>query len=191
MSHSDTQLGLFLIELGFFSLFLIPTIIATLKGAPWVPTPMSRVKKILELAKIKPGETIYDLGCGDGRFVHIAAKTYKANAIGFELSPLVYLLAKIKQLFLRSPGKVFFKDFRKVNLKNADVIVCYLLPKTLRVFQKKFDRELKNGTRVLSYAFRIGDWQPVMRLEPDRKKNLSPVWVYVVGKQSNKSDDKS
>jgi DNA-directed RNA polymerase beta subunit len=54
---------------------------------------------------IKKGEKVYDIGCGDGRMVYLAAKDYKANAVGLELSPLVYALAKIRQFFWRSKAK--------------------------------------------------------------------------------------
>ncbi len=174
-------IGIFLIELGLFTLFLVPTITAAIKGAPWVPTPMPRARKMLELANIEPGEKVYDLGCGDGRLVYLASKEYKADAVGFELSPLVYLYAKIRQLIFRSKGKIHFKDFRKVDLGDANVILCYLLPQTLKVFQRKFEQELKKGTRIVSYAFKIGDWEPVMKIEPQREKNLSTIWVYRKG----------
>lgn len=172
------DLKIIIIELILFSLFLIPTLIAITKGAPWVPTPMNRVRKMLELAKIKEGEKIYDLGCGDGRFVHLASKKYKAEAVGFELSPLVYLIAKIFQPFWRSKAKIKFKNFHKVDLSDADIIVCYLLPNTLKALQEKFEKELKKGARIISYAFQIKDWKEIKKVEKIPKKRLSTIWVY-------------
>lgn len=159
-------------------LLLIPTIIALVTGAPFVPTPMKRVKKMLALAKIKKGEKVYDIGCGDGRMVYLAAKNYQANAIGLELSPLVYLLAKIRQLFWQSKAKIYFSDFRFQNLSKADVIVCYLLPESLARLQQKLDLELKKGARVVSYAFPIGTWKVKQRIERDPEQNLAPIWMY-------------
>lgn len=180
ISHLDSiqYIGIFLIEFGIFLFIIIPTLVAAIKGAPWVPTPMARAKHMLEVAKIKPGEKVYDLGCGDGRLVYLAAKNYQADAIGFELSPIVYLIAKLRQLLWQSKAKILFKDFRKVNISDANVILCYLLPDTLKVFREKFERELKKGTRIISYAFRIGDWEPIMKLEKVPEKNLGTVWVY-------------
>ena len=167
----------------FFSLslmiiILIPTIIALVSGAPFVPTPMQAVKKMLALADIKKGDKVYDIGCGDGRMVYLAAKDYGANATGFELSPLVYALAKIRQFFWRSKAKITFGDFRFYNLKEADVVVCYLLPETLAKLQTKLDKELKKGAKVISYAFQIGDWKEHHREERNRENNIAPIWVY-------------
>jgi SAM-dependent methyltransferase len=159
-------------------LIIIPTVIAMVTGAPFVPTPMPRVKKMLQLAKIKKGEKVYDIGCGDGRMVYLAAKEYGANAVGFELSPLVFLLAKVRQFFWRSKAKIFFTDFRAQNLGDADVIVCYLMPDSLARLQEKLDKELKKGTRVVSYAFSIGTWKVNHREERDKENNLAPIWVY-------------
>ncbi|MFO0780650.1 MAG: 50S ribosomal protein L11 methyltransferase [Candidatus Gracilibacteria bacterium] len=159
-------------------LITIPTIIAMSTGAPFVPTPMPRVEKMLALAKVKPNEKVYDIGCGDGRMVYVAANQYGANATGFELSPLVYCLAKIRKFFWKSKAKIEFTDFRYKNLGDADVIVCYLLPEALARLQSKLEAELKKGARVVSYAFPIGTWEVTHREERNRGQNLAPIWVY-------------
>jgi len=163
----------------FMLLVLIPTIMALVNGAPFVPTPMEAVEKVLELAKIKTGEKIYDIGCGDGRMVYLAAKKYGAKATGFELSPLVYLMARIRHFFWGSKAKIKFANFKSKDLSDADVIVCYLLPDTLARLQEKLDRELKKGTRVVSYAFPVGTWKPSHREERNPALNIAPIWVYV------------
>lgn len=159
-------------------LITIPTVIAMSTGAPFVPTPMARVKKMISLAKIKPGEKVYDIGCGDGRMVYVAANDYGANAVGMELSPLVYGLARIRKLFWGSKAKIVFTDFRYKNLGDADVIVCYLLPESLARLQAKLEAELKKGARVVSYAFPIGTWKVTHREERNGDLNLAPIWVY-------------
>ena len=60
-------------------------------GAPFVPTPRKTMQKMLDKAQIKPGQIVYDLGCGDGRFIRVAARKYQAKAIGIELNPILYL----------------------------------------------------------------------------------------------------
>ncbi|MEK9132677.1 MAG: class I SAM-dependent methyltransferase [Patescibacteria group bacterium] len=154
-----------IIEILILTAIAVPTVIALFTGAPWVPTPMSRVKKMLELANIKPGDRIYDLGCGDGRIVHLAAKDFKADAIGIELSPLVYAMAKVRAFILGSKSKIIFGDFRGINYSNAKAIVFYLLPKILRNMRPKFERELAPGTCVISYAFEVEGWEPT-HIEP-------------------------
>lgn len=161
-------------------LILIPTIKALVKGAPFVPTPIVRVKKMLEVAEIKPGEKVYDIGCGDGRMVYIAARDHGAKAVGLELSPLVYALARIRKLLWKSKAKILFRDFNFCNLSDADVVVCYLLPDTLAGLQTKLQKELKKGARVISYAFKIGDWKEARKEERDLENNLAPIWIYEI-----------
>lgn len=171
-----------LIEVVIFAVLFIPTIIAFVTGAPWVPTPMERVKRMLELARIKKGERVYDLGCGDGRMVHLAAKNYEADAIGLELSPLVYAWAHIRNFFLRSKSKVLLRDFRSIDYSNANVLVFYLLPEILKIMRPKFEAELKPGTRIVSYAFEVEGWNPVYIEPKNCEKNYCRILVYEMPK---------
>jgi len=159
----------------FLSISFLITIFG---GGPFVPTPFIAVHKVLKAAKIKKNNKVYDLGAGDGRFVHFAAKDYGANAIGFELDPFVYFLSKIRRWFWNWQGKIIYGNFLKHDLSDADIIVCYLLPATLKKYQKKFDKELKKGTRVVSYAFHIGDWKPKKIIPRDDKTHQ--IWIYEV-----------
>lgn len=166
-----------------FLFLLVPTIVALIQGAPFVPTPMNAAKKMIKLAGIKKNEKVVDIGCGDGRLVYIAANDYEAQAVGFELSPLVWCLAKIRKIFWRSKAKIKFGDFRMFDLSKTDYIVCYMLPETLAKFVPKFEKELKKGAKVISYAFHIADWAPV-HIEPsDPKENISQIMIYEIGRQ--------
>jgi cyclopropane fatty-acyl-phospholipid synthase-like methyltransferase len=160
----------------------IPSIVAFLVGAPFVPTPMRAVKKMLKISGIKKGQKIYDIGCGDGRIVHHASKHYGADAVGYELSPPVYVMAKLRGLFLKSKAKIVFGDFRKQNISDADFILCYMLPRTMKNFRKKFEKEMKKGAKIISYAFNIHDWKPIHKEERDAKTRTAPIWVYEIGK---------
>lgn len=168
----------FYIEVALFTVILIPTVVALVTGAPWVPTPMVRVRKMLELAHIKAGDRVYDLGCGDGRMVHLAAKEYGADAIGLELSPLIYAMARVRNFLVRSRSKVLFRDFRRIDYRNTKAIVCYLLPEVLKVMQPKLEKELPPGARFVSYAFQVAGWTPVYVEPKDPARNLAPIYVY-------------
>lgn len=162
-------------------LILIPTLYTLITGAPWVPTPKNRVRKMLKLSGLKKGEILYDLGCGDGRLVHLASIEHGAQATGFEFSPVVYVMAKLVQPFYWMKGsraRIRFKNFYNVHFRAADVIVCYLLPHSMRKVQKKCEQELKSKTRLVSYAFPIKEWTPSHRERRKRKEAYGPIWVY-------------
>lgn len=145
-------------------------------GGPFVPTPMNAVHKVLKAAEIKKGDIMYDIGAGDGRFVHFAEKKYGAKATGFEMDPFVFFLAKLRQWIFKWEGKIIRSDFQKHSLSDANIIICYMMPKTLARFQKKFDKELKKGTKIVSYAFSIGTWTPKKIIPKENK--ISKILIY-------------
>jgi SAM-dependent methyltransferase len=124
-------------------------------GAPWVPSSLTSVQQMLDLAEVKPDELVYDLGCGDGRIVVTAALRYKAQAVGIELDPLRWLWCQIlvTVLGLRDKIRIEYGDLFKQDLSDADIIICYLLPNTNKKLQDKLLRELRPGTRVVSNTF--------------------------------------
>jgi precorrin-6B methylase 2 len=138
-----------------FIILMISMIWTNFVGAPWVPTSMKDVHKMLTLADVQPGDTVYDLGCGDGRTIITAAMGYKALAVGIEVDPLRYLWCQlaISVLGLRDRVKVIYGNFFKQDLSPADVVTCYLLPETNKRLEDKLIQELKPGTRVVSNTF--------------------------------------
>ena len=124
-------------------------------GAPWVPTPMSKVHKMLRMAGVGPGDQVYDLGCGDGRMIITAARHYGARAVGIEIGPLRYLWCQIRitALGLRGRVRVVYGSFYRQDLSDADVVTCYLLQSTNQRLESKFKRELYPSTRVVSNSF--------------------------------------
>lgn len=147
-------------------------------AAPWIPVWRKDLKRLLDLADIKPGETLYDLGAGDGRIVIMAAKEYNAKAVGYEIASLPYFFAYIKILVLGLRGKAKFKyrNFFKEDLSGADVIVTFLTPPAMEKLKPKFEKELKPGARVVSYAFSIKGWEPKQKSKPDKK--TTAIYLY-------------
>ena len=126
-----------------------------IKGAPWIPTRMKKVREMLTLADIQPDEVLYDLGCGDGRFVVTAARRFDAKAVGIEINLLLYLWCQflITILGLRKKIKIAYGNFFKHDLSNADVVICYLLQDTNDKLEEKLIQELKPTARVVSNSF--------------------------------------
>jgi SAM-dependent methyltransferase len=126
-----------------------------LRGAPWVPTRLRIVHKMLDLAEVGPDDVVYDLGCGDGRTIVAAARRYGARAVGIEIDPLRYAWcqALITVLGLRDRVRVVYGDFFAQDLRAADVVTCYLLDSTNRKLQKKLLSELDPGAGVVSHMF--------------------------------------
>jgi SAM-dependent methyltransferase len=135
------------------------------RGAPWVPTPMSKVHKMLQMAEVGPEDRVYDLGCGDGRTIVTAARRYGARAVGIEIDPLRYLWCQmlITVLGLRDRVRVVYGDFFAHDLSGADVVTCYLLQSTNEKLQGKLKQELHPGTRVVSNSFTFPGLRPLRR----------------------------
>ncbi len=139
-------------------LICLPGLLVMRGGAPYVATPQKIMDAMLRLAKIKPGETVVDAGCGDGRMV-FAAAALGAKGIGYEMSVPTFLVAKIRSLFHKN-STIEFKNLWTQNYRNTDVIFCYLLTDTMRKFQQTVWPTLKPGTRVVSHAFKFKDLPP-------------------------------
>lgn len=146
---------------------------------PFVPTPKRNVKLIIDQLNLKPGQTFYDLGCGDGRFL-IEAEKRGAQAIGFEISPWAYIRGKLNLLLHRSKAKIFFQNFYHHKISDADAIFCYLINTVMPRVEEKLEKELKPGAKIACYGFKLPTWQPekVIDLKPLDKRS-SKIYLYI------------
>ena len=130
--------------------------------ALWQSTDRVTARRILFLAQVEPGETVVDLGCGDGRIVIAAARMFDAQGIGIEIDPARALWAKAAVLLsgVRRRVHILRMDMYKADLHNADVIVIFLSPDANHKLQDKFTRELHPNARVVSYYHPIVGWEP-------------------------------
>ncbi len=146
---------------------------AGFKGAPWVPTSGKDVKKALELVDIKKGQKVYDLGCGDGRFLFKAAKE-GAVVEGFEISLLPYLYAITARLLQKEKEniKIFYRSFWKVDLHDVDVVYFFLIPTSYPRLKKKMEKEMKKGAKVIAYMWPIKGWKPIAESKGKRGESI-------------------
>jgi SAM-dependent methyltransferase len=147
-----------------------PGIRLMMRGAPpMIPTQSSRVRAMMDLADLRPGETAYDLGCGDGRLVFAAAER-GANAVGYEYSLPTFLLAKLRGLG-RQRVAIRFGDFWSKGFGDADVVFCYLHTDVMPAFCERIWPRLRPGTRVITNTFRLPEQTP--------KNSVGSVHLYV------------
>ena len=130
---------------------------------PFVPSPMDVVKRMLEIAEVKPNEVVYDLGCGDGRIPIAASRLFDARAVGVELQRELAekTMARVKNLELCDRVRIVNDNLFNVSLREADVITLYLTKEALAVLKPKLQMELKPSARVVTHDFKIPGWRPV------------------------------
>jgi predicted RNA methylase len=128
----------------------------------YVPTPQEVVDKMLELAEVKKGDVVYDLGCGDGRIVVTAAKKYGVKAIGFDINPerVKESLANVKSNKVEHLVTIKEADIFTLDLTEANVVTLYLLP-DLNVRLMPQLQKLKAGSRIVSHDFDMRGAKPV------------------------------
>lgn len=130
-------------------------------GGEWVPTPQNIIDRMLKIAQANKNDVVYDLGSGDGKIILSAAKL-GATAVGIEIDPLRVLLSKIKIKLARlDNAKVELGDLYKSDARSATIVTLFLLPKTMAKLENKLRKELRKGTKVVSYRFIFKNWKPV------------------------------
>jgi tRNA A58 N-methylase Trm61 len=130
--------------------------------APFVQTPIEVAKKMIQLASLKPGQRLFDLGAGDGRLVIMTAQETEASAVGVEMRDDLIERARseIKKLNLESRVSMIHDDFFNVDLRGADVVTLYLTTSGNERLRPKLERELRKGAKVISHDFKVGSWKP-------------------------------
>jgi precorrin-6B methylase 2 len=131
------------------------------KDSVWVPTPERLIRRLLQLADLKPGETVIDLGSGDGRIPIHAAKHFGARAIGVELEDNLLRVSREAARRAGVAGRTRFvkQDLFETDLSRADVITLYISPGVMTRLKAPL-LALKPGTRVVSHQFLLDDWEP-------------------------------
>lgn len=128
---------------------------------PYEPTPPGVVKAMLALAAVKPGDVVYDLGCGDGRIVIEAAKL-GARGVGVDLDPERIQEARANARAARVEDRVELVegDLFETDVRRATVVMLYLWPDVNLRLRPRLLAQLRPGSRVVSHAHGMGDWKP-------------------------------
>ena len=151
--------------------------------APYIPTPQILVEKMLEAGHVKPGDTVYDLGSGDGRIVITAAQKFGARAVGVEISQDLCNQAnvRIKALGLEDRVKMIHGSALRVDLRPANVVTMYLLTSSNERLKPSLEKYLKPGSRVVSNEFPIKGWKPVDVLHVKTDSISHTIYIYEMG----------
>ena len=162
----------------------LPVTVDQPRLAPFVPTPQEVVDRMLQLAEVKDGDVVYDLGCGDGRLVITAAKTYGARGVGIDIDPA--RIAESRQN-AAAAGVQHLVEFRQqdaltVDVSPASVVTLYLLTEANMKLRPTLQKQLKPGSRVVSHQFGMGDWVPLKaETITDHRGTSRLLYLWVIG----------
>jgi len=150
---------------------------------PFVPTPQEVVEAMLKLANVKPGDVVYDLGCGDGRIVVTAAQKFGARGVGIDINPerIRESNENAKNAGVTDQVQFIEKSFFDAEIKDATVVTLYLLSDVNLRLKPKLLKELKPGSRIVSHSFDMGDWKPDKELTVNHRK----VYLWIVPKPTD------
>lgn len=138
------------------------------KDVIWVPTSDALVKKMLDVAKVTADDLVFDLGAGDGKIPIAAARDYGATAVGIEYNAEMAALARrnAARAGVADKVKIITGDIFKEDFSKATVVTLYLLP-DLNLKLRPTLLKMKPGTRVVSHAFTMGDWEPDQKIQTE------------------------
>jgi len=150
------------------TIILLKTWIDLIRGeAIFVPLPRNTIRKMLKEAKVSSKDLVFDLGCGDGRVVIIAAKEFGAKAVGIEKSGILSKICewRIKKERLEKKVKIINGDFFRQDLRRATVVFAYLSKKINKKLEPKLKKELKRGTRIVSASHEFKSFKLVKKFK--------------------------
>ncbi len=133
------------------------------KDVPYVPTPQTLVDEMLKLANVTKDDVVYDLGCGDGRLVITAVQKFGARrGVGVDIDPqrIKESNENAKAAGVTDRTTFVVQDLFQTDFKDATVVTLYLLPAVNMKLRPKLLSDLTPGTRIVSHAFDMGDWEP-------------------------------
>ena len=148
--------------------------------APYVPSPEALVDRMLDIARVGPGDTVYDVGAGDGRIVVAAAQRFGARAVGVELDDARFALssARIRDLGLEPRARMVHGDLLGTDFRPASVVTLYQLPAVNEMLRPALERQLRPGARVVTLDFPVPGWEAA-QVETGRLTDGSQHAIYL------------
>ncbi|MCS7026598.1 MAG: class I SAM-dependent methyltransferase [Bryobacteraceae bacterium] len=158
------------------------------KLAPYYPTPEYVVEKMLQFGGLKRGERMFDLGSGDGRVVIMAAQKFGAYATGVELDDDLWKQSsnRIRSLGLEKQARIIHGDILAQDYSTANLITVYLLPSSNDKIKPLLEKQLKEGTRIVSHDFEFAGWKPekTETIEDDGEGRSHTLYLYRISKKT-------
>jgi cyclopropane fatty-acyl-phospholipid synthase-like methyltransferase len=155
--------------------------------APYVPTPILVLEELLKRAQIVDGETLYDIGAGDGRIVIYAAREYGARCVGIEINEKLYRTAirNVDEAGIGGRVDIINRDVFEVDLSPADIVVMYLTTRANERLKPKLERELKRSARVVTHDFAVPSWEHTAVFKVWVDIRYHDVYLYELGMQKS------
>jgi SAM-dependent methyltransferase len=166
-----------LVVLKLLLAFSLVSVYPITQGAMFHPSARVRVRTFLDHVPMKANELLVDIGCGDGRVLRDAVRRYGVRALGFEVNPLAYMLAQVRTVGMEGI-EVRLHNFWTANIRDADVVFCYLFPDVMERLTRKLEGELRPGTRVVSCNFSLPGWRHSEVLYPKSNLYGDPIYLY-------------
>lgn len=150
--------------------------------APYVVSPQHVVDEMLEMADLKPGEMLYDLGSGDGRVLITAAQHYRAKAVGIEIEERIARNSeeRIASMGLQNMIRVIHADLRTVDLSPADVVTMYLMTQSNESLKPQLEHSLRPGVRVVSHDYKIPGWKAAREEKAEAYARGHMIYLYIM-----------
>ena len=149
---------------------------------PYEPTPQHVVEVMLELAKVGPNDVVYDLGCGDGRIVIAAVKTFGARGVCVDIDPerIRESRANAEQAGVAQRIRFLNQDLFETDIRDATVVTLFLYPDVNLKLRPKLWRDLAPGTRVVSYVHDMRDWKPQETRTMQAVRGSRKVYLWII-----------
>ncbi|WP_017304828.1 SAM-dependent methyltransferase [Spirulina subsalsa] len=148
----------------------------------YIPTPYDALEVMLELAQLRGEDVVYDLGCGDGRFLITAAQRYGCSGVGIDLDGDRIAQAQTRANQAGVGNRVTFiqQDLFETDFRQATVVILYLLPHLNLKLRPQLFQQLQKGDRILSHQFDMDDWPPDQVIHLPHSEEESTVYLWVI-----------